>query len=108
MIVELRIYHCAPGRLPALHDRFTSATLGFFKKHGIEQIGFWTTLAGPTNQSLTYLLKWESLAERERKWNAFQADPDWIAKRAASEAEKIIVERVENQFLAPTAYSALK
>src|SRR3546814_10205290 len=88
MIVELRIYHCAPGRLPALHERFTSATLGFFKKHGIEQIGFWTTLAGPTNQSLTYLLKWESLAERERKWNAFQADPDWIAKRAASEAEK--------------------
>ncbi|MBO1111889.1 NIPSNAP family protein [Bordetella petrii] len=108
MIVELRVYHCAPGRLPALHERFTSATLGFFKKHGIEQIGFWTTLAGPTNQSLTYLLKWESLAERERKWNAFQADPEWIAKRAASEAEKIIVERVENQFLAPTAYSALK
>jgi len=108
MIVELRVYHCAPGRLPALHERFTSATLGFFKKHGIEQIGFWTTLAGPTNQSLTYLLKWESLAERERKWNAFQADPDWIAKRAASEAEKIIVERIENQFLAPTAYSALK
>jgi len=108
MIVELRIYHCAPGRLPALHERFTSATLGFFKKHSIEQIGFWTTLAGPSNQSLTYLLKWESLAERERKWNAFQADPEWIAARAASEAEKIIVERVENQFLAPTAYSALK
>jgi len=108
MIVELRIYHCAPGRLPALHDRFTNATLGFFKKHGIEQIGFWTTLAGPSNQSLTYLLKWESLAERERKWNAFQADPEWIATRAASEAEKIIVERVENQFLAPTSYSALK
>lgn len=108
MIVELRIYHCVPGRLPALHERFTSATLGFFKKHGIEQIGFWTTLAGPSNQSLTYLLKWESLAERERKWNAFQADPEWIAARAASEAEKIIVERVENQFLAPTAYSALK
>ena len=108
MIVELRIYHCAPGRLPALHDRFTQHTLGFFDKHGIEQIGFWTTVAGPTNQALTYLLKWESLAERERKWNAFQADPDWIAKRAASEAEKIIVERVENQFLAPTTYSALK
>ncbi|OZI24714.1 NIPSNAP family protein [Bordetella genomosp. 7] len=108
MIVELRIYHCAPGRLPALNDRFTNHTLGFFKKHGIEQIGFWTTLVGPSNQSLTYLLKWESMAEREQKWNAFQSDPDWIATRAASEAEKIIVERVENQFLAPTAYSALK
>ncbi|SEL30102.1 NIPSNAP protein [Pseudomonas agarici] len=75
MIVEWRIYHCAPGRLPALHERFTKTTLGFFEKYGIEQVGFWTTLAGPTNQALSYLLKWASLAEREAKWNAFQADP---------------------------------
>ena len=47
MIVEMRIYHCAPGRLPALNDRFENITLGFFKKYGIEPIGFWTTLAGP-------------------------------------------------------------
>ncbi|SDG26359.1 NIPSNAP family protein [Pseudomonas abietaniphila] len=108
MIVELRTYHCAPGRLPALHERFTSATLGFFEKYGIKQIGFWTNLTGPTNQSLTYLLQWENLAERETKWNAFQSDPEWIAKRAASEAQAIIVERIENQFLAPTVYSALR
>jgi hypothetical protein len=108
MIVEMRTYHCAPGRLPALHERFTSATLGFFEKYGIKQIGFWTNLTGPTNQSLTYLLQWENLAERETKWNAFQSDAEWIAKRAASEAQAIIVERIENQFLAPTAYSALR
>ncbi|MDH0745016.1 NIPSNAP family protein [Pseudomonas sp. GD03842] len=108
MIVELRIYHCAPGRLPALHDRFTGTTLGFFEKYGIRQIGFWTNLTGATNQSLTYLLQWESLAEREAKWNAFQSDAEWIAKRAQSEAQAIIVERIETQFLTPTAYSALR
>jgi len=108
MIVELRTYHCAPGRLPALHERFTGTTLGFFEKYGIRQIGFWTNLTGATNQSLTYLLQWESLAERETKWNAFQSDAEWIAKRAASEAQAIIVERIENQFLTPTAYSALR
>lgn len=108
MIVELRTYHCAPGRLPALHERFTSTTLGFFDKYGIKQIGFWTNLTGPTNQSLTYLLQWESLAERETKWTAFQSDAEWLAKRAASEAQSIIVERIENQFLMPTAYSALR
>ena len=108
MIVELRTYHCAPGRLPALHERFTSTTLGFFEKYGIRQVGFWTNLTGPTNQSLTYLLQWESLAEREAKWNAFQSDPEWISKRAASEAQAIIVERIENQFLTATAYSALR
>lgn len=52
MIVELRTYHCAPGRLPALHERFTSTTLGFFEQYGIRQIGFWTNLTGATNQSL--------------------------------------------------------
>jgi len=108
MIVEMRVYHCLPGRLPALQERFSTTTLGFFEKYGIEQIGFWTTLIGPSNHALTYLLKWESLAERETKWNAFQADADWIAKRAASEAEKMIVERIENVFLTPTAFSALK
>src|SRR5471030_2948915 len=75
MIVEMRIYHCAPGRLPALNDRFSNITLDFFKKYGIEPIGFWTTLAGPSNHALTYLLKWESLAERETKWNAFRPTP---------------------------------
>ncbi|WP_296186101.1 NIPSNAP family protein [Pseudomonas sp. UBA1879] len=108
MIVELRTYHCAPGRLPALHDRFTGITLGFFEQYGIKQVGFWTNLTGATNQSLTYMLQWESLAERETKWNAFQADADWIAKRAATEAQAIIVERIEVQFMAPTAYSALR
>jgi hypothetical protein len=108
MIYELRVYHCAPGRLPALHQRFENTTLKLWEKYGIEQVGFWTTLVGPSNQTLTYLLKWDSLAERERKWNAFASDPEWLAKRAESEAQQIIVERVENQLLVPTAYSALR
>jgi hypothetical protein len=108
MIHEMRIYHCAPGRLPALNARFSNITLGFFEKYGIRQVGFWTTLVGASNQTLTYLLAWESLAERETTWNAFARDPEWIAARAATEAESIIVERIENFFLSPTAYSALK
>lgn len=108
MIVELRVYHVLPGRLPALHARFEHTTLGLWHKHGIRQIGFFTTLVGPSHQTLTYLLEWDSLAERETRWNAFASDPDWLAKRAASEAEAPIVERIENSFLTPTAYSAMR
>ncbi|GAB7526008.1 NIPSNAP family protein [Paraburkholderia sp. 2C] len=108
MIVEMRVYHCAPTRLPALLDRFVNITLGFFEKYGIEQIGFFTTLVGPSNHTLTYMIKWESLAERETKWNAFQSDQEWLTKRAATEADKPIVERIENCFLTPTAFSALR
>jgi hypothetical protein len=108
MIYEMRIYHCAPGRLPALLNRFDTITLKFWEKYGIRQVGFWTTLVGESNQALTYLLQWESLAEREKKWNAFSTDADWLAKRAATEVEAIIVQRIENSLLAPTAFSALK
>lgn len=108
MIYEMRIYHCAPGRLPALLNRFDTITLKFWEKYGIRQVGFWTTLVGESNQALTYLLQWESLAEREQKWNAFSTDADWLAKRAATEVESVIVQRIENSLLTPTAFSALK
>jgi hypothetical protein len=65
MIYEMRIYRCVPGRLPALLQRFEKVTLNLWKKHGIRLAGFWTTLIGDSNHELTYLLAWESLAERE-------------------------------------------
>ncbi len=108
MIIELRVYHCLPGRLPALNARFENTTLAFWEKYGIRQVGFFTTLVGASNQALTYMLAWDSLAERETRWGAFSADPAWLAARAASEAEAPIVARIENSFLVPTAYSAMK
>ncbi len=108
MIHELRIYHCMPGRLPDLNKRFETITLAIWEKHGIRQAGFWTVLVGPNNQSLYYLLEWDSMAERERKWGAFMADPEWQTRRAETERNGPLVERVENLFLAPTAYSKVK
>ena len=107
VIYELRVYTALPGRMPALLSRFEMVTLGFWEEYGIRQVGFFTTAIGPDNQDLTYLLAWESLAEREQKWNSFQADPDWIAARAASEADGQIVARIANSILTPTAFSAL-
>ena len=108
MIYELRVYRCLPGRLPALLKRFESTTLGIWQRHGIRQAGFWTTLIGPSNQELTYMLAWDSLAEREQKWNAFQADPEWIEKRAATEKDGQIVENIVSSFLTPTGFSSVK
>jgi hypothetical protein len=108
MIHELRVYHCVPGKLPDLHKRFSTITLKIWEKHGIRQAGFWTTLIGESNQSLHYLLAWDSLTDREKKWDAFQADPDWIKARAETEKDGPIVARVENHILIPTPYSAVK
>jgi hypothetical protein len=108
MIYEMRVYRCIPGRLPALLQRFQNVTLKLWDKHGIKQAGFWTTLVGESNLDLTYLLAWESLADREKKWNAFMADPEWINARAASEKDGPILANAANQILQPTAFSAVK
>ncbi len=108
MIYELRIYRCVPGRLPALISRFQNHTLRIWEKHGIRQAGFWTTLIGESNQQLTYMLAWDSLADREKRWGAFIADPEWIATRAETEKDGQLVQDIRNELLAPTAFSALK
>jgi hypothetical protein len=108
MIYELRVYHCISGRLPALLKRFDTVTLELWKRHGIRQAGFWTVAIGDSNQDLYYLLQWESLAEREKKWNSFMADPEWQAKRADSEKDGPIIASISNTILQPTAFSSVK
>ena len=108
MIYEMRVYRCVPGRLPDLLKRFETITLGLWERHGIRQAGFWTTLVGESNQDLTYMLAWESLADREAKWGAFQSDPEWIRKRAETEANGAIVANIVNSFLQPTTFSSVK
>ena len=108
MIHELRIYECVPGKLPALNNRFETITLKLWEKHGIRQAGFWTTLIGQNNQILYYLLEWENLAEREAKWNAFMADPEWLKARAETEKDGPIVAKVTNEILSPTSYSKVR
>jgi hypothetical protein len=108
MILEMRVYRCLPGRLPALLKRFDTVTIKLWQKHGIKQAGFFTTLIGESNQELTYFLAWDSLADREKKWAAFQGDPDWISARAKTEEDGQIVGNIVSQLLVPTAFSSVK
>lgn len=107
-IYELRVYTAMPGRMPAMLKRFENATLRIWEKHGIKQAGFFTTLIGESSVDLTYFLEWDSLADRETKWNAFLADPDWIKERADSEKDGPIVANIASQFLTPTRFSSVK
>jgi hypothetical protein len=108
VIHELRIYHCCPGRLPALLKRFETVTLDIWKRHGIRQAGFWTVVVGDSHNDLYYLLEWSSLAERETKWTAFLKDPEWNTKRAESERDGPILTHVTNLILEPTSFSSIR
>ena len=108
MIYELRCYQAVPGRMPALLKRFETRTLPIWERLGIKQGGFWTTLIGPSHLELTYFLVWNSMEERQRKWDQFLADPEWQQAWADSEKDGIIVANVASSFLSPTKFSALQ
>jgi hypothetical protein len=108
MIYELRVYEAVPGKLPALVARFEKHTTQFFSKHGITMIGFWTTAVGPSANDLTYLLAYENMADREKKWTAFSNDPDWLAIKRETEKDGPLWANIRNQFLSPTRFSPLQ
>jgi hypothetical protein len=108
MIYELRVYQAVTGQMPRLLARFQNELLSIWERHGIRPIGFWTTLVGESNNELTYILPWESLADRETRWTAFLNDPAWQKVREESERPGPIVANISNQILTPTTFSALK
>ena len=108
MIYELRIYRAIPGRMPALLKRFETKTIGIWERMGIRPVGFWTTIIGPSHLELVYMLAWESMEERQRKWELFQSDPEWLQAWADSEKDGIIVGNVASSLLNPTKFSALQ
>ena len=107
MIYELRIYEAMPGRLPELHARFANHTMGLFAKHGIKNIGYWTEEVGTSN-NLVYILGYDDLADRERKWAAFITDPEWLKVRVETEANGPLVAKAHNRILRPTPYSPMQ
>ena len=108
MIHELRIYHAMPGKLPELLNRFRTRTLAIFERFGIRQVGFWTTAVGPSHLQFVYILAWDSMGERQEKWDAFATDPEWLEVLKASEENGVLVASCENSFLRPTDFSALQ
>ncbi len=107
MLYELRTYEIVPGKVGELNARFANVTTKLFAKHGIRAVGYWENVIGTSNQ-LIYILAWESLAEREQKWDAFGADPEWLQAKSASEINGPLASRVTNTIMRPTAYSPLK
>jgi hypothetical protein len=84
-IFELRVYHSPTWRqLEALHDRFAGPEIKIFHRVGVNPILYSSTVVGPNMPNLTYVIPFESLAAREKAWDAFAADPEWVKVRQES------------------------
>jgi hypothetical protein len=108
MIYEIRTYWAAEGKLERLHERFRNVTLNVFKRHAMDVVGFWTpTPPTPETGDLVYVLAFPSEEAKTAAWEAFRADPDWVAGRALSEQNGKLVDKVVSVLMKPTDYSPL-
>ena len=110
-VFELRTYTTTPNNLPVLHARFRDHTMALFAKHGMTNLFYWQLLpdqAGAEN-TLIYMLAHASQDAAKASFDAFRADPDWIAAKTASEIKGggslTIPDGVKSVFLKATDYS---
>jgi hypothetical protein len=67
-----------------------------------------TTYIGPSANTLTYILAWDDLGARQQRWDAFQADPEWLAAKAESERDGPLLVQVQSFIMKPTEYSQMQ
>ncbi|MEX2261782.1 MAG: NIPSNAP family protein [Bryobacteraceae bacterium] len=84
-VFELRVYHSPTWKqLAALHDRFAGPEIKIFHRVGVRPILYTETYIGANMPNLTYLTPFDNLAAREKAWEAFGSDPEWIKVRKES------------------------
>ena len=108
-VFEMRTYTTHPGKLGDLNARFRNHTTRIFKKHGMENVGYWVPQDEPTHSNtLVYIIAHKSREAAKKSWDEFRADPEWKKVAAESEANGKIVAKVESVFMDPTDYSGIK
>jgi hypothetical protein len=106
---ELRTYE---SPTPQDHVRkvemFNSGEFDVFEKAGFWQVFYGDTLIGPRLPNLTYMLGFEDLADRNKKWEAFRSAPEWKKLSTMPRyAFEEIVSNITNIILRPTPHSQI-
>ena len=108
-VFELRTYTTNTGKLENLNARFRDHTIGLFKKHGIESVGYWVpTDEKRSKDTLIYVIKHKSRDAAKASWKAFGSDPAW--KKVARESQidgEILAKRPESVYMEETDYSTM-
>ena len=108
-VFELRTYESQS--FAGLHRKvtmFNESEAGIFKRLGFRPVFFGETIAGPSQPNLKYMLSYKNLAERDRLWGEFGADPQWQKLRGRPGlSDNEIVANISNVILRPLPFSAI-
>jgi hypothetical protein len=109
-VFELRVYHSPTWRqLAALHERFAGPEIRIFSRVGVHPILYSSGVFGQNLPNLTYLIPFSDLAAREKAWEAFSADPEWIkVRRESIERSGQISSVMEISLYRATPYSPVR
>jgi len=108
-VYELRTYTAPEGKLSELDKRFRDHTMRIFKKHGMENVGYWHPQDAPdSSNTLIYIVSHKNRDAAKKSWADFQADPEWQKVSTESQVNGRIVSKVVSVFMDPTDYSPLK
>nr|WP_229239288.1 NIPSNAP family protein [Emticicia agri] len=108
-VFELRTYTAAPDKLNDLLSRFRNHTFKLFKKHGMTNVAYWTTIEKDGAQpKLVYILAHKSEEAGKASFEAFRKDMKWVKARDESEKNGKLTEKVESMYMTPTDFSTIK
>ena len=107
-VFELRIYHTAPGKLPAMESGFRDTYSKLFAKHDLQVVGYWVPEGAPAwDNTFVYLVAHASREEAKKNWNAMLADPQTQEAIKSEEASKL-VEKIDRMYMRSTDFSPMK
>ena len=108
-IFELRTYESHSERANKKKiEMFDTGEIGIFRRTGLTPVFFGETLVGSRLPNMIYMLVFENMAERDKNWGTFVADPEW--KKLSTTpgfTDPEIVSNISNVFLRPTPYSQI-
>lgn len=96
-VFELRRYQVAPGKMQALHNRFTDTAFPLFSEHGLHVVGYWVSRSDPSE--LIYLMRFQDEDHLTSAWTSFRSDPRWIKAKALSERDGSLVTAIGSTLL---------
>lgn len=104
-IYELRSYESASEKLHQNKvDMFNNGEIDIFDNLGFNAVFYGRVLAGSKMPNLMYMTTFENMAERDKHWKAFGADPAW--KKMSSDPKYAKnVSHSDTYLLHPTEYS---
>jgi hypothetical protein len=107
-IFELRTYesHSIKAGKKKVEMFNEGGEIAIFLKSGLEPVFFGETIIGPKMPNLTYMLVFEDLADRDKKWGVFRVAPEW-KKLSGDPQYKETVSNITDVILRPAPYSQI-